>query len=226
MSFIQQENSKRFASMGTALALNGSIILAIILSPLVARPKPPHVDTDVFFIPQPITPVVPQTRDTADDQPKIEPIYTPEAQRDTADDPENTMTTTREDLGGETGIGGTVETGKGGGEGSETVREIITDPPLAPLVHALRDPRYARNFQPDYPAGLLAKEIEGDAVLKVLVGTDGRVREAIVVRASHPDFGKAAVKAALKSWRFVPATRGGVPVEDWQSLPIRFTIDS
>ena len=51
------------------------------------------------------------------------------------------------------------------------------------------------------------------------------MREAQVVSASHPDFGKAAVKQALKAWRFKPATRGDVAVEDWQTLSVRFTID-
>ena len=58
----------------------------------------------------------------------------------------------------------------------------------------------------------------------VLLAGDAHL-EAQVVRATHPDFGKATVKQALKAWRFTPATRGDVAVEDWQTLSVRFTID-
>ncbi len=223
MSFAQQDTNKRIASMGTAIALNGGIIVAIMLSPLIVIPKAPRIGTDAVNVKPPVTPIEPEVVPQADDPLKIEPVYTPEKARKTKDDLE-TVTTTQDDTGHETGTGGTSDTGKGGG--SETVREIVEDPPLPPLMHAKRDPRFARNFLPDYPSGLLAKEIEGEAVLKVLVGTDGRVREAIIVRASHPDFGKAAAKQALKEWRFIAATRGGTPVEDWQTIPIRYTIES
>ena len=71
---------------------------------------------------------------------------------------------------------------------------------------ALRDMRFAKDFQPTYPPSLLVREIEGSATIRVLVGADGRVREAQVVSATHPDFGKSAVRQALKAWRHPTST--------------------
>ena len=72
--------------------------------------------------------------------------------------------------------------------------------------------------------GLLQREIEGKVTIRVLVETDGRVRQASVLSATHADFGKAAEWQALNEWRFKPATRDGKPVEDWQTLTVRFDI--
>ena len=38
-------------------------------------------------------------------------------------------------------------------------------------------------------------------------------------------FAKATEKQALKAWRFKPATRDGIAVEDWQTLTVRFDIN-
>jgi periplasmic protein TonB len=46
-----------------------------------------------------------------------------------------------------------------------------------------------------------------------------------ILKASDSDFAKATEKQALNSWRFKPATRDGVPVEDWQTLTVRFDIN-
>jgi hypothetical protein len=57
----------------------------------------------------------------------------------------------------------------------------------------------------------------------VLIGSDGRVREAQVVRATIP-ISAATVKQALKAWRFTPAMRGrgGRGLAD---AGVRFNID-
>ena len=90
---------------------------------------------------------------------------------------------------------------------------------------ALRDPRFAKAFQPEYPVGKLRLEIEGSVTVRILVGTDGRVRQVQILNATDPDFARATEKQALKAWRFKPATRDGVPVEDWQTLTVRFDIN-
>jgi protein TonB len=223
MAYVQQDPGKKAFGMGMALAVNGSIIAAIMLSPLIVNPPGKRPSTTVINVPNkpPPDPVVIDKK--IEDTKAIEPIFTPKTPyTPERDDPGPTITET--ETGPAVGTGGTDTIGKGGGE--VTTGDIVEVVPVLPFVGSKRDPKFARAFQPDYPPGLLSKEIEGDAVLKVLIGANGHVREAIVVRASHPDFGKAAIKQALKSWRFIPATRGGKPVEDWQTIPIRFTITS
>jgi periplasmic protein TonB len=222
MAYAQEEPGKKAFGMGMAMAVNGSIIAAIILSPLIVNPPERRERTTTFDIPdrQPPPPDKPRIEKQNDTQRQIDPIFTPPTPyTPERDDPGPTVTDI--DPGPPLGTGVSEIGGKGGGEVG--TREIVDPPPL-PFTGSKRDPKFARSFQPDYPPGLLSKEIEGDAVLKVLIAADGRVREAIVVRATHPDFGKYAVKKALSSWRFIPATRGGKPVEDWQTIPIRFKI--
>ena len=122
-------------------------------------------------------------------------------------------------------ITGTIMDDAGGGDDdmTEIVREIVRPTPV--FKAAERDARFARSFQPDYPLGMLRQEIEGSVTVRVLVGTDGRVRQVQIIRATDPNFARSTERQALKAWRFKPATRDGQPVEDWQTLTVRFDIN-
>ena len=85
-------------------------------------------------------------------------------------------------------------------------------------------PSAAREFQPPYPPQLLRTGVEGKAVVRVLVGTDGRVKQVAVISADDPLFADATERQALRRWRFKPATRDGVAVESWKQLTVRFEI--
>ncbi len=99
------------------------------------------------------------------------------------------------------------------------------DPPPAPkLVFAELDPRYAGAFQPDYPASEQRREIEGVAKVRVLIGTDGRVKAVELVSTDSPGFFAETKRRALARWRFKPATRGGVAEESWKTMTVRFEI--
>ena len=121
----------------------------------------------------------------------------------------------------------------GGGTGTITefvpfVPPVIELPKITPpvIVTAKRDPCYARDFQPDYPAGMIRAGIEGSVTVRVLVGVDGRVKSVEAVRADQEDFLAATRAQALKRWRFRPATRDGVAYESWQQLTVRFQMPS
>ena len=99
------------------------------------------------------------------------------------------------------------------------------DPPTIPkLVLAQLDQRYANLFQPDYPARAQREGIEGVAVVRVLIGTDGRVKAVELVSADDPAFFEATKRRALTKWRFKAATRGGVAEESWKEMRVRFEI--
>ena len=99
------------------------------------------------------------------------------------------------------------------------------DPPAPPkLVFADLDPRFAGGFQPDYPAREQRSGIEGAARVRVLIGTDGRVKAVELVSADSPGFFEETKRRALAKWRFKPATRGGVPEESWKVMTVRFEI--
>lgn len=100
--------------------------------------------------------------------------------------------------------------------------DIVPDPvkPAPVLMEARVDPR--GRFQPDYPPRLARQDIEGNAVVRVLIGADGRVKSVEMVSATDPEFFEATRKQALRYWRFAPATRDGVAVESWRTMTVRF----
>ena len=112
--------------------------------------------------------------------------------------------------------------------GTGTGPPVPLDPPVAPprpkLVLADIDPRFAGAFQPDYPAREQRGGIEGAAKVRVLIGTDGRVKAVELISADSPAFFEATKRRALAKWRFKPATRGGVPEESWKVMTVRFEI--
>lgn len=217
MSYVSEKKRGNPAGMGAAVLVNGSIILAVALSPIIVdREKGPTIISGAH-IPEPAPP--PPNPDEKQEAKKLDPILAPPREIDTKTPPDNGIRTTSEEADT-----GTIMDGAGGDDAAT----IIRDPPKPPMPifkAALRDPKFARDFQPEYPLGKLKLEIEGSATVRVLIGTDGRVRQAQVVRASDPDFAKATERQALRAWRFKPATRDGVPVEDWQTLTVRFDIN-
>ena len=102
---------------------------------------------------------------------------------------------------------------------------VAIDQPAPPkLLTAQVDPRYADQFQPDYPLRQQRAGVEGSVVVRVLIGTDGRVKAVELVRADDPAFFEATKKRALSKWRFKPATRGGVAEESWREMTVSFVI--
>lgn len=101
-------------------------------------------------------------------------------------------------------------------------------PPVAAdpvITKVMRDPKYARAFQPDYPAAMQRLEKEGRVSVKVLVGTDGRVKQVEILSATDPAFAEATRRQAMGSWRFKPATRDGVAQEEWFTTSVVFRLD-
>jgi protein TonB len=107
-----------------------------------------------------------------------------------------------------------------------TVTPIQTPSPTpAPvLTGAAPDPRFAGDFQPSYPPQLLRTGIEGKTVVKVLIGTDGRVKQVAIVSTDDPLVADATERQALRRGRFKPATRDGVAVESWKQMTVRFEL--
>ncbi|MBB6426463.1 energy transducer TonB [Sphingopyxis sp. JAI128] len=112
--------------------------------------------------------------------------------------------------------------------GTGDAPSVPIDPPVAPakpkLVLAQLDSRFAGAFQPDYPASEQRREIEGSAKVRVLIGTDGRVKAVELISADSPGFFEETRRRALAKWRFKPATRGGVAEESWKVMTVHFQI--
>ena len=84
---------------------------------------------------------------------------------------------------------------------------------------------YVRNPPPVYPASARRREQQGTVTVRVLIGADGSVERAEVAESSGFDsLDDAALDTVRSRWRFVPARHGGLAVESWVLVPIRFAL--
>ena len=106
-------------------------------------------------------------------------------------------------------------------------------PAPAPAVEAPAEPvvppsfvaAYLNNPGPKYPYLSRQRREEGEVLLKVLVGVEGRAREVHVERSSGSErLDAAAVEVVQARWRFEPARRGSASVEAWVLVPIIFQL--
>jgi len=78
---------------------------------------------------------------------------------------------------------------------------------------------------PPYPAMDIRLGNQGTVLLRLLVGTDGRVLDAKVVRTSGYDsLDRAAQAWVLAHWRYQAAIRGGVAVQGAVDVAVKFDL--
>jgi protein TonB len=75
---------------------------------------------------------------------------------------------------------------------------------------------------PVYPAVAISARIPGTVIIEAVIGTDGAVRDAKVLR-SIPLLDAAAL-AAVRQWRYTPTTLNGVPVAVVMTVSVRFEL--
>ena len=195
-----------------AVGLPAALVVAVALSPMimVTPPKSEPMTGTLVELEKRIDPPPPPTEDThVDTRPKA---------TSTTETAPTVFTALTNDNAVETGpsVPDIVWNDPG--------PTVVPDPPKPPLVFAELDPRFAGAFQPDYPASEQRREIEGKAKVRVLIGTDGRVKAVELVSTDSQGFFEETKRRALAKWRFKPATRGGVPEESWKVMTVRFEI--
>lgn len=78
--------------------------------------------------------------------------------------------------------------------------------------------------KPVYPPSSLRNEEKGAVTLDLLIGPDGLVHETKLQRSSgYRDLDRATL-ASLSGCKFMPATRGGTPVESWNPIQYVWTL--
>ncbi len=88
----------------------------------------------------------------------------------------------------------------------------------------VEQPRPLGEVTIDYPLDLWDQNVEGETLLRILVGDAGGVDSIEVLESSgHPSFDSAAVEGA-RELRFAPARlEDGKRVEVWAEVPIQFS---
>jgi protein TonB len=203
-------------SLAAAVGINGALLAALMFSspevfappetpfeayPVNADPPPPPPKPDVEKVEKPIL---------------ERPIALPDAPDPIIEMPRTTDTIV--------GTPDPVPFTTGTTEGLGT---ITVDPPKpAPVfVDAAPDPRAMRDFQPPFPPSERRLGNTGSVTIRVLVGTDGRVKEVRTVSSASDAFLDVTRRQALAKWKFRPATRDGVPYETWRSMTVRFVLE-
>lgn len=204
-------------ALGTAVAINAAAVAALLLVKGDYVPVPPRI-IDIINIPiEEPPPPEPAPIPPKAETPVAPPVPIPDPVVPIVDPIEPPIITARIDP-----YPIPVTTGLAGGGGGQGVAKADPAPPV--LVAARVDPRYKRLLQPPYPPRLQRLEIEGRVVVKVLIGTDGRVKDVRIVYADDDGFADVTERQARDKWRFEPATRDGQPVESWKELVLRFEI--
>jgi protein TonB len=220
-----RQSRRRFAaSGGISLALYAIIAIGIIAIASRPREKKPPPPIKVTFkkparakvAPKPPPAPRPQPRKrTAARKPSAGPAAAPRSM------PEGGLAVGDASdfrAGGVSAIDWGAEVGGGlGGSGSRGVAAPPPPPPPPKLKSAGVDlPAGAippvpdsDNQRPAYPEAMRKKGVEGLVVLRVLVGTDGRVVDIDVQSGDEP-FTSAAIEV-VRSWRYKPALVEGRP---------------
>lgn len=227
MSYVNQTRHANPAAVTAAVAINGGMIAALILMTVTGSIPSNRPPLKTFTVQNKVPPPEIKTEPKKDEAQiqTLPPVFVPDLSKPIIDPPiDQISTTTQPPVTPPLPNGGIL------GASTQTamvdLKKII--PPIAPpaplFKAASRDARFADRFQPAYPTGMLQREIEGSVTVRVLIGTDGRVRSVTIISAATPEFAAATERQALTQWRFKPAARGGAAVEDWQTLTVRFDI--
>ncbi|MET0361521.1 MAG: TonB family protein [Sphingobium sp.] len=195
--------------LGGAVAVHGAVLVVFLLMPK---------EMITQFIPTTLTgtniPVPPPPPEVAEDRPKPGKIDT-------------NITTTDPIISAKTAKTVIIppappfDPGTLGGSG----REIVIPPPADPVFTEAQIDRSAlAGFQPDYPAAMVRREVEGSVTVRVEIGPDGRVIDIERLSTTDEAFWQATMRHALRKWRFRPATRDGVPISSSKTLTVHFRL--
>jgi periplasmic protein TonB len=104
------------------------------------------------------------------------------------------------------------------GEQTAVAPRALPFVPARPIGYA------AGNQPPEYPAAAQQRGFEGRVLLRVDVSAAGTPLDVKVVSSSGHDILDEAALRAVRTWRFVPATRGGTPVAGIVNVPVEFKL--
>ena len=213
MAYVDTKGRPSGASVSGTLLINGLIVTGIIFA--VPDMVPERFNpTKIFTIPplsSPLDPIKPVKPDPKHPAAKAKPALQTLPQ----DAPGSSRSS-----GAETGFASPGDL-SGAGSGT-TIETTIQLPPI--FKPAQINPRFTSALQPNYPPGMIREEREGVVTVRVLIGTDGRVKALEAIRADEAAFLEATRKQAVSKWRFLPATRDGAPIESWREMTVRFQL--
>lgn len=111
----------------------------------------------------------------------------------------------------------------GGNAGDLSIDKATGEDEPVPFEAVEKLPVLVSRPAPVYPEVAIKAGIEGRVVVKVLVGKDGHVHDAVVQYSTAEILNEAAL-AAAREYIFVPAVMNSGPVSVWMSVPFSFRL--
>ncbi|SFM44526.1 energy transducer TonB [Thermodesulforhabdus norvegica] len=85
-------------------------------------------------------------------------------------------------------------------------------------------PRVLHSVKPVYPLRARRLMIEGEVVVRFVVGRDGSIEDIRIISANPEGYFEKSVIEALKKWRFLPGRYKGETVKTLVVLPVKFRL--
>ena len=82
-------------------------------------------------------------------------------------------------------------------------------------------PKAGRLVAPTYPYALRDQEVAGSVVVEMVIGADGQVADAKIVKSTHPEFEVPSLEA-VKKWQFTAGRANGRAVNTRVTQELRF----
>ena len=104
----------------------------------------------------------------------------------------------------------------------------LDDVPVVPIVEEPNDNSRRREVKikqpvrPTYPKALVKSGVEGSVVVKIIVGTDGRPHQPVILGAGLEPLMAFPALEALRDWRFTPAQQDEEPTAVYYELKINY----
>jgi protein TonB len=213
-----------------SVAAHVAVAAVVIIVPLMATDVMPdlrevmHVVTGPAALPPPPPPSPARRIAPAAATPTSRQAAPSDAPDSITPEPETTITA----IGDPHGVPGGLPDGVPGGLGVVSSVPALPAPPPPPVTRPvpvggrIKIPAKVLHVPPVYPAIAQQARVEGVVIIEAIIGTDGRVKEARILK-SKPLLDEAAL-TAVRQWVFSPTTLNGVPVPVLMTVTVRFTL--
>jgi protein TonB len=73
-----------------------------------------------------------------------------------------------------------------------------------------------------YPQIFIRAGVSATVTIRFIIGKQGEVRDAQIIRSSHPPFNQSVLDAVAR-WEVAPGTMRGTPVDTYYELTVKFS---
>jgi protein TonB len=183
--------------------------------PVIPEPKPTPPDPEPPKVkPEPLPPIeAPVVAVAADNQTRPGALEESPAETPSRGSGQGGGVGTGAGVGIGEGDGSGIGDGSGGGTGGGPYRPGS----------GIEPPTLLKEVKPDYTEEARRRGVEGDVVMEIVVRRDGSVGDVRVLQGLGHGLDERAI-AAVRRWRFNPATRRGAPVDVLVEVAMEFKL--